>query len=554
MNVARTEPIKDAYLPCTAQSIPSRENEDVCDVLHSDDLSNERMKDVDNFIPELGSLLQNFEDETLTVSSGNISSVGSDLMELNDELLTDSDLNKLKTALSAFSDLKTLNSGLSIDSFAPQVEEKTGINVISEVQPKVLLPDVEENKDHIFVKNELLTDSDLKTLNSGLSIDSFAPQVEEETVINVISEIQPKVLLPDVEEDVEENKDHIFVKTESCQSGSTDASTKWSETSSYLEDTMDRYVTVCIENQNQELALTLLCVTSEHSGSTAVRPPFLNTSTSPAAKTTHCLNISQRAGDSETVGQLSHTEILHSMTNSNKTAVEESTDIMTSEVDMSGVTPYLIRDIQEHTYFKVKDEHFISASQEEPFEFPTHDETSHSFSFVDNTVTGKSVGDIAIEVSVPGLTAYAMSEVLANSERSNGPEITIVSEASSKKPRSSESVAAATQKRAKDGMTASQAEQNNCTKIPDLPPGLFFQKKGSKLCNNQQNKLIIKETNIDKTCSSLKSQISFAPNKREKFPGFTFEKPVVPQQVTGRCQIKNNRSKTERASKSTKKC
>jgi hypothetical protein len=518
--VTRTEPVKDANFPCTAQPIPSRENEDVCDfvhLLHSDDLSNEHMKDVD-IIPELESLLRNLEVETLTVSSGNISSVGSDLTELNDQLLTDSDLNKLNTALSAFSDLKTLNSVLSIDSFAPQVEEKTVNDVISEVQPEVFLPDVGENKDH------------------------------------------------------------IFVMTESCQSGSTDASTKWSETSSYLEDAVDRYVTVCSENQNQELALTLLCVTSEHSGSTAVRPPVLNRSTSPAAKTTQCLNISQRAGDSETVvtsdssmddgpgsvsggiplqpitkrslrsdeisnlktgnlvlqekscGQLSHTEILHFMTNSNKTAVEKRTGIMTSEVDMSGVTPYLIREVQDHTYCKVKDEHFISASQEEPFEFLTHDERSHSFSFVDNTVTGKSVGDIAIEVSVPGLTACAMSEVLVNSERSNGPEITVVSEASSKKHLSSESVAAATQKRAEDGMTASQAEQNSCTEEPGLPPGSFFQKKGSKLCNDQ-------ETQIE----------------REKFAGFTFEKPVVPQQVAGRYQIKNNRSKTERASKSTKK-
>jgi hypothetical protein len=544
MNETRAEPIKDANLPCTIQSIPSRENEDVCDFVHlldSDDFSNEHMKDVDNFIPELESLLQNLEDKPITVNSGNVSSVGSDLMELNDELLTDSDLNKFNTALSAFSDIKTLNSGFSIDSFAPQVEEKPVNNVIFEVQPKVLLPDVEENKDH------------------------------------------------------------NFVMTESCQLGSTDPSTKWSGTGSYLEDTMDRYVTACSENQNQEMALTFLCVKSKHNGSTAVRPPLLNRSTSPAAKTTQYLNISQHAGDSETVatndssmddgpgsvsggiplqlatkrslrtdeisnlktanlvlqekscGQLSHTEILHSLTNSNKTAVENRRDIMTSEVGMSGVTPYLMREVQDHTYSKVKDEQFISTSKEEPFEFPTHDEISHSFSFVDNTVTGKSVGDIAIEVNIPGLTASAMSEVLANSERSNGPEITVGSEAISKKSLSSAFVAASTQKRAKDDMTASQAEQNNCTKIPALPLGSFFQKKGSTFCNNQQNKLFIKETNIDKTCSSLKSQISFAQNKRDKFAGFTFEKPVVPEQVPGRSGIKNNGSKTKRASKSTKK-
>jgi hypothetical protein len=524
MNETRTEPIKDANLPCTVQSIPSRENENVCDFIHlldSGDFSNENRKDLDNFIPELESLLRNLEEKIVTVNSGNVSSVGSDLTKQNDEVLTDSDLNKLNTALSAFDDLKTLNNGLSIDSFAPQAEKKTTNNVISEVQPKLLLPGVKENKDN------------------------------------------------------------IFIMTESCQSGSTDDSIRWSETRSYLEDNMDRYATVCSENQNQELALTLLCAKSEHSGSTAVRPPLLNRSTSPAGDSETVITNypamhdgpgSVRGGitlqpimkrnvradeisnlkaanlvlQEKSCRQLSHTAILHSMTNSNKTAVENRTDVMTSEADMSGVTPYLMRATHDHTYFKVKDGHFISASQEESFELSTHDETSRSFSIVDNTVTGKNMGDIAIEVSVPGLTAYAMNEVLASSERSNVPEITFASEANIKTPLSSESLAAGTQKRAKDDLTASKAEQNKCTEIPALPPGSFFQQKGSKLCNNQLNKLIIKETNIDETCSSLKSRLSFAHIKREKFAGFTFEKPVVPQQIPGS-------SKTKRTSKSTKK-
>jgi hypothetical protein len=67
--------------------------------------------------------------------------------------------------------------------------------------------------------------------------------------------------------------------------------------------------------------------------------------------------------------------------------------------------------------------------------------------------------------------------------------------------------------------------------------------------------LIIKETIIDKTGSCLKSHISFAHIKKEKFAGFTFEKPFMPQKNWGRyCKKeKDNRSKTEGVSKGMKK-
>jgi hypothetical protein len=63
----------------------------------------------------------------------------------------------------------------------------------------------------------------------------------------------------------------------------------------------------------------------------------------------------------------------------------------------------------------------------------------------------------------------------------------------------------------------------------------------------------MKETNIDKTSSGLKSHISFAHIKREKFAGFTFEKPIMPQKTRGRYSKKDNSSKTEGVSKGMKK-
>jgi hypothetical protein len=783
MKETRTEPVKDANLP--VQSVPTKENENISDfihLLHSDDFSNENMKDVDNFIPELESLLQSLENETLAVNSENVLSICSDMTKLNDELSTDSDLGKLNSALSAVSDLKMLNNGLLIDSFAPQAEEKAENNITSEVQPKVLLADIKENKDHNFVTNDL------------------------------------------------------------CQSGSTDFSMKWSEVSSCLEDTVDRHVSV----HN-----ALPCGDSEDNGSSAVRPSLLDSCTSPAVKTTQCLNISQHAGDSEAIvssdaavhagpetviggiplqpvmkqkvkgddisnlkvanltlqekpcGQPSHTEILHPMTNGNETTVENRTDNMASEVGMHGVTPFLLREMQDHTYSKVKHIYLDSASQEESFEFPSHDQAAHSFSVVGNSVTEKSTSDTAVEDSIPGLTTSTVSEVLVhsalklnsqnatdqlsvgtdspiiidhsvpvtgdihdldhltsdtdigdltcdilnialsdipvaqnvsivscdiesmatssdtgtkeevscksesyttekifatmnnianvsqmhlitdegvegtatvsnqalmlgiplkeeksacnvhmthckayrldsnvyalqkltqtstgrqiavternslgidspqlftvgsymvqvktgnrtdlqknglcsqtraqkkimndlkidgfqyssitneknnveltNSERFNGSEIIITAEVNSKMPLSSEYSATAAQKRPKDDMTASQVEQNKCTEIPALPPGSVFQQKGSNLCSTQQNKLIAKETNIDESCNSLKSHISFAQIKREKFAGFTFEKPVMPQRIPGRFSTKGNCSKTELVSKGTKK-
>jgi hypothetical protein len=121
------------------------------------------------------------------------------------------------------------------------------------------------------------------------------------------------------------------------------------------------------------------------------------------------------------------------------------------------------------------------------------------------------------------------------------------------KPLSLESLAAATQKRAKGDMTASQVEQNKSTEIPALPPGSFSQQNAAKLCTTQQNKLIIKETDTDKISSRLKSHISFARIKREKFAGFTFEKPFMPQENLGTYSKKNNTSKTGRVSKGIKK-
>ncbi|PNF31264.1 hypothetical protein B7P43_G13592 [Cryptotermes secundus] len=762
------------------------------------------MKDWDSFIPDLESLFRSLEEDTVIVNGENVLSIDSDVTKLNNGLSADSDMKKLNSALSVGDDLKKLNSGLTVDSFVPQAEGTVGNDVISEVQLKELFADIGEDKDNL-------------------------------------------------------------VMTESCQSGSTDICTKWSEASSYLEDTVDRHITN--GNYSQELALTLLCGESEHSGSTAAGHPTLNRSTSPATRTMQDLNISQHSVASETVvtddsvvhagqgtvsgeipsqpftkrkvradetsnlktailtsqeescGQLSHTEILHSMTNDNRTETENRTALMTSEVCTPGVTPYTVREVQDHSYSKVKDEHFISTSQEESFKLPSHDETSHSFSTVDDTVSGRSMGDIAVEVSIPGLTASAVREGLApsafsmkdqnvtdqlnvgtdcpvitehsfpvtagihdvsqllsetdigdltvdilnlalndipvgqnvtvmscdmesmvsgtetkeasfkaletshpymtenmlrvkndntstsqlhsinegiqgtdqavmlgmlikknklsaeentctvtncipnvpvninssnvhlmhctkttdsdvnplqkpthttkgrqtaiarrnsvgmdcpqlsavgsdveqvetrsrtdlqknelcswsrarkkmkndlkiddlkyssvtngknqvdvtNSERLSGPEITIASAANSKKPLSSVSLAAATQKRSKDDITISQADQNKSTEIPALPPGSYSQQNSSKLCDTQKNKLIRKETVIDKTSSSLKSHISFAHIKREKFAGFTFEKPLMPQENRGRYSKKDNRSKTKGFSKGMKK-
>jgi hypothetical protein len=401
----KTEPVKDANLPSTSKSLPTKENVNICDLIDKFDfnaLSSANIKDLDlNFDSEFESLLEGITEDTVSDNQGTLS--------------TDSDLKKLDIALSTNYRWTELNAGLS-------------------------------------------SDSSFKNLNTGISPDSFDVQAEGKKANSIVSEMQLNPLFAETEE----NKNHSLVTAESCQSGSVDICTKRAETSSYSGDiklaitVADNYEIVPASNQSQELASTSFYDKSKHSDGTAAGHSLLNRSTSRATLTMQAVDISQDAVDMETVvtndsaannpqtadwqtmstlqsvtkskasmhessdlkavnsassekaiETLSYTQISHSITNGDNIATENRTDVLTAEID----TPCTVIEVQDHSYCKVKDENSVSGLPEKSLDFLSHDEASHSLSTADNIVTGKSVGDMTAEAGTPVLTPCPLTEV-----------------------------------------------------------------------------------------------------------------------------------------------
>jgi hypothetical protein len=405
----KTEPVKDAILPSTSQSLPKKENVKTCDLMDKldfDVFSSANIKNLDlDFDPEFGSLFESIIEDTVG-DNPNVLSTNNDFKELNIALSTNDGLKNLNTGLSADSGLEKLDIGLSTDSFDAQARGKKANSIMSKVQPNL-----------------------------------FA--------------------------ETEENKDHNLMMTESYQSGSMDICTKWAETSSYSGDTeqditvADKYEIVSVSNQSQELASTSCYDESKHSDRTAVGQSLLNRSSSPATVTMQALDISRHGVDLETVltndsavhdnlqtgdGQimnslqsvterkvrvgesfnlkednscspeksielLSYTQISHFMTNGDNIVTENRADVMTAEVGTPGMIPCTWREVQDHSYCKVKDDDSTSVSPEKSFDLVSHDKTSHSVSTADNIVTGKSMGDVFPEASTPILTPCPLTEV-----------------------------------------------------------------------------------------------------------------------------------------------
>lgn len=396
MNVIKTEPVKDANLPSTAQSLPNKENVknyDLMDKLDFDVFSSTNMKDVDfSFDPEFESLFESIIEDTVGDS---------------------------QKVLSAGNDFEELNTGLSAD---------TG-----------------------FEK---------------LSTDSFDAQTGGKEANSVMSKVQPNLLFAETDK----NKDNSLVMTESYQSGFTDICSERKETSSYSGDTQQnitvahKYEIIPISNQSQELALTSDYDESKHGDHTAARQSLLNRLSSPATVTLQTLDISQHEVDLESVhsndlavhdklqtgdGQLmnslqsvteskirvgesfnlnsanssspeksiqflNHTQISHSMTSGDNIATGNMSDVMTAEVGILGMTPCSLREIRDHSYCKVKDDDSVSISPEK-FDLIICDKTSYSVNIVDNIVTGKSMGDMSAEDSIPVLTPCPLTEVQGHS-------------------------------------------------------------------------------------------------------------------------------------------
>jgi hypothetical protein len=405
----KTEPVKDVSLPSTSQLLPNKENVKTCDLMDKldfDIFSSANIKDLNSsFDPAFESLFESIIEDTV--------------YDKQDILLTNNGFKELNIALSTNDGLKNMNT-------------------------------------------ELSADGDLEKLNTVLSTDSFDTQAGQKKANSIISKVQPNLSA-----ETEGNKDHILVATESYQSGSMDVCTKWEETSSYSGDSKeditvtDKYEIVPNSNHSQELASTSCYNESEHRGHIAAGQSLVNGSSSSATVTLQPLDISWHGVDMETVltddsavhdnlqtadgqvmnslqsvrdrnvsvgessnlksdnlsspekstEQLSYTQISHSMTNCDNIATENRTDVISAEVGMPGMTPCTLREIQDHSYCKVKDEDSVSVSPEKLFDLLSHDKTSHSVSTVDNSVSEKNIGDVFAEGSVPVLTHYSLTEV-----------------------------------------------------------------------------------------------------------------------------------------------
>jgi hypothetical protein len=116
-------------------------------------------------------------------------------------------------------------------------------------------------------------------------------------------------------------------------------------------------------------------------------------------------------------------------------------------------------------------------------------------------------------------------------------------------PLFSESSGAVSQKGAKHHKTAPKTEQNDGSGKCSSSGTLLSKPNGVKLCNSQQSKLNTKEVNINIMTSYLKSHTTFSYSNKEKFSGFSFEKPLVPKTNLRSCSKKKKISKTERLPK-----
>jgi hypothetical protein len=108
-----------------------------------------------------------------------------------------------------------------------------------------------------------------------------------------------------------------------------------------------------------------------------------------------------------------------------------------------------------------------------------------------------------------------------------------------------DSSAAVSQKGAKHHMTAPKAEQSKRNGICTSSRMLLSKPSDVKLRNTQQSKLNTKEVNINKIRSYLKSHTAFPGSNKDKFSGFIFEKPFVPEGNLSPCSKKKKISKTE---------
>ena len=118
-------------------------------------------------------------------------------------------------------------------------------------------------------------------------------------------------------------------------------------------------------------------------------------------------------------------------------------------------------------------------------------------------------------------------------------------------PLFSDSSAAVSQKGAKYHVTAPKAEQNKRSGICTSSRTLLSKPSDVKLHNTQPSKLNTKEITINKIRSYLKSYTAFPGSNKDKFSGFIFEKPFVPEGNLRPCS-KKNISKADRLPKGRK--
>jgi hypothetical protein len=116
-------------------------------------------------------------------------------------------------------------------------------------------------------------------------------------------------------------------------------------------------------------------------------------------------------------------------------------------------------------------------------------------------------------------------------------------------PLFSDSSVAVSQKGAKHHKTAPKAEPNKRNGLCSSSRTMLSKPNGVKLCNTQQSKLNTKEVNLNKIRSYLKAHTAFPYSNKDKFSGFSFEKPFVPETNLRPCSKNKKISKTDRLPK-----
>jgi hypothetical protein len=554
MNATKTEPVKGANLPSTSQSLMPQENDNICDLMNlieSDDFSNENVEGVDfNSAAEFESSFKNLVEEIGLGNSQKILlgedtglSADSDSNQ-NTGLTTDSYSNP-NTGLTAGSD-SNLNTGLT--TFSVSNTGSLTVDVLS-----VALDDVHKAEN---VKVSLCDDA---SMSSGTEIkETIVRGLNLETNSFTAKNIFPK--MNTVADTSQQNlTTHASIEVTGTDSGQAVAS----RVPIMLEKLMCKGKSRTLQTNcacgtaagTADLKSDNMCVeqytdTTLFDMGTLERLPDTTEAGHSVTSSSNYTGIScpqfplvSSGLQQKETGNIAHVQEPELCSQSRARCVRMN---INSTLDLDG---------RQYSYSAYVKNGGCLTNSERPCGAEVKNgllAESQNHVVPQSVRIGDSLNSCVVtcrdNVPLPDLSKLK-GKVMAATHVN--PHVLPTcppyqQNLNSVQPLLSGSSAAISQKGAKHHMNAPKAEQNKRSGLSTSSRTLLYKPNDVKLCNTQPSKLNTKQANISKIMSILKSHTAFPGNNEQKFPGFVFEKPSVPEGNLRPCYKKKKISKTER--------